>query len=153
MGATGETWNCPHCGEQILRSAASCPACQRRLRFGAVTRSPSPQNTVCPLSIDGVIRHPGSHGAWEYSVLVEVHDPKGEKLARRVVALGAIPPGETRLFTFRIELDVVEQSSLAPHPSSHSVGEPAIPDTSPLPSAQTIHQQSRQERDKPPPTS
>lgn len=133
MGATGETWNCPHCGEQILRSAPSCPACQRRLRFGAVTRSPSPPSTVCPLSIDGVIRHPGSEGAWEYSVLVEVHDPKGEKLARRVVAVGAIPPGETRMFTFRVELDVAEKSIPATLPSSQPAGESAIPETSPLP--------------------
>jgi cytoskeletal protein CcmA (bactofilin family) len=61
--------------------------------------------------------------------------------------------GETRMFSFRIELDVAEQSSPATHPSSHSAGDAAIPDTSLLPSTQTIHQQSRQERDKPPPTS
>ncbi len=135
MGETGETWNCPHCGEQILRSAASCPACQRRLRFEAVTRPRSAQGSVCPLSVDGVIRHPGSEGAWEYSVLVEVHDPRGEKLARRVVAVGAIPPGETRMFSLRVELDVAEKSNTAILPSSPSAGESAIPETSPLPAA------------------
>ena len=139
MGATGETWNCPHCGEQILRSAASCPACQRRLRFEAVTHPRSAQSSVCPLSVDGVIRHPGSEGAWEYSVLVEVYDPKGEKLARRVIAVGAIPPGETRMFTLRVELDVAEKSIPVTLPSSQSAGESAIPETSPLPSTDDRH--------------
>jgi len=139
MGATGEIWNCPHCGQQILRSAASCPACQRRLRFEAVTRPRSAQGSVCPLSVDGVIRHPGSEGAWEFSVLVEVHDPKGEKLARRVIAVGAIPPGETRMFTLRVELEVAEKSIPATLPPSQSVGESAIPETSPLHSTDDRH--------------
>jgi hypothetical protein len=67
-------------------------------------------------------------------VLVEVHDPKGEKLARRVVAVGAIPPGETRMFTLRVELDVAEKSIPAALPPSQSVGESTTPETSPLPS-------------------
>jgi hypothetical protein len=104
MGVVGETWSCPHCGERILRSAGSCPSCQRRLRFDALAPPRPNQATVCPLSIDGVIRHPGTEGAWEYSVLVEVHDPKGEIIARRVIGVGAIPPGETRRFTLRIEV-------------------------------------------------
>ena len=36
---SGEAWNCPHCGERILRSAVTCPACQRHLRFDAVAVS------------------------------------------------------------------------------------------------------------------
>ncbi len=135
MGATGETWKCPHCGERILRSAPSCPACQRRLRFDAVMRPPSPQTTVCPLSVDGVIRHPGSEGAWEYTVLVEVHDPKGEKLARRVVAVGAIPPGETRKFTLRVEMDISRKSPHVEVSSPSSTDESDIRDTSPRPPA------------------
>jgi hypothetical protein len=89
--------------------------------------------------VDGVIRHPGSEGAWEYSVLVEVYDPKGEKLARRVIAVGAIPPGETRMFTLRVELDVAEKSIPTTLPSSQSAGESAIPETSPLPSTDDRH--------------
>ena len=38
---TGEAWNCPHCGERILRSAPTCPACLRHLRFDAVGDRPS----------------------------------------------------------------------------------------------------------------
>ena len=72
-------------------------------------------------------------------MLVEVHDPKGEKLPRRVVAVGAIPPGETRMFTLRVELDVAEKSIPATLPPSQSVGQSAIPETSPLPSTDDRH--------------
>ncbi len=108
-GVTGESWNCPHCNERILRSALTCPACHRYLRFEAVTASPSGGSTVCPLTIDGTIRHPGTEAAWEYSVLIEVHDGGGEILARRVVGVGALRSGETRKFTLRVEVIVPER--------------------------------------------
>jgi predicted amidophosphoribosyltransferase len=59
---TGEAWNCPHCGERILRSAPTCPACLRHLRFDAVAvaRPPRPQG---PLTVDGTIRHPAARRA------------------------------------------------------------------------------------------
>lgn len=72
-------------------------------------------------------------------MLVEVQVPKGEKLARRVIAVGAIPPGETRFFTLRVELDVAEKSFPATLPSSRAVAEAAIPETSPLPSTDKRH--------------
>lgn len=112
MGIQGEGWSCPHCGESILRSAVSCPACQRRLRFDAVT-AVRPGQTVCPLSVDGVIRHPGTEGPWEYSVLVQVYDAHGEMLSKRVVGVGAVRPGETRRFTLRVEMHIPESSAPA----------------------------------------
>lgn len=93
---TGESWNCPHCGEQILRSAVICPACQRRLHVDALAPSPSAQGAPTPLRVEGIIRHPGDEAVWEYSVLVEVRDQQGKVLARRVVGVGAIHPGESR---------------------------------------------------------
>lgn len=135
MGAMGETWNCPHCGERILRSAASCPACQRRLRIDAVRRPRSNRNTVCPLSVDGIIRNPGSGGAWEYSVLVEVHDSRGEKLVRRIVGVGKIPSGETRTFTIRVEMEVPGNSPHADVSSPSSIDESDIRDAGPRPPA------------------
>jgi hypothetical protein len=113
-GVIGETWNCPHCKERILRSAVTCPACQRHLRFDAVTLARSVQSTVCPLSVDGTIRHPGTEAPWEYTVLIEIHDGPGEMLARRVVGVGALGPGETRKFTLRVEVLVPEDSTLTP---------------------------------------
>ena len=110
--ATGEAWNCPHCGERILRSAATCPACQRHLRFDAVTVARPAPATVCPLSVDGTIRLPGTEAAWEYSVLIEIHDERGEMVARRVVGVGALRAGEARKFTLRVEVVVPDKSTL-----------------------------------------
>lgn len=115
-GVTGEVWKCPHCGEVILRSAVTCPACQRHLRLDAVTLARHAEATVCPLSVDGTIRHPGTEAAWEYTVLIEVYDGTGEMLARRVVGVGALRSGETRTFTLRVEVHVPEKSTLTATP-------------------------------------
>lgn len=109
---TGEAWNCPHCGEHILRSAVTCPVCQRHLRLDALTVGRPLRAVVCPLSVDGTIRHPGTDAAWEYSVLVEVHDGQGEMIARRVVGVGALGPEEIRRFTVRVEMYIAEHSAL-----------------------------------------
>ena len=113
MAIVGETWTCPHCGEPILRSAVSCLAGQRCLRFDAATPPRSAQVAVCPLSIEGVIRPPDTEGPWEYSVHVQIHDAQGGMLARRVVGVGAIRPGETRRFTLRVEMQVAEKPTPA----------------------------------------
>ena len=113
MTMAGEDWSCPHCRERILRSAATCPACQRHLRFEAVGAARPARASVCPLSVDGKIRHPGNEAAWEYSVLVEVHDERGEIVTRRVVAVGALRSGESRKFTLRVEVIAPEPSTLA----------------------------------------
>src|SRR5262245_26971170 len=112
MTPTGEAWNCPHCRERILRSAATCPACRRHLRVEAVTGTRAARPSVCPLSIDGSIRHPSNEADWEYSILVEVQDEHGEMMARRVVGVGALRPGEARKFTLRVEVLVPEASAL-----------------------------------------
>ena len=110
--ATGEAWNCPHCGARILRSAATCPACQRHLRFDAVTVARPTPAPLCPLTVDGTIRHPGAEAPWEYSVLIEIHDERGETVARRVVGVGALRAGEARKFTLRVEVLVPEKSAI-----------------------------------------
>jgi len=65
------------------------------------------------MRVDGSIRHPGNEASWEYAVLVEVQDGKGETVARRVVQVGALQPGELRKFTLKVEVLVPEASSLA----------------------------------------
>ena len=116
MGPAGETWNCPHCGERILRSAGSCPACQRRLRFDIASGNRSAVATSCPLTVEGTIRHPSTEAPWEFSVVVQVGNSQGEVLARRVVGVGAIRPGDTRTFTVQVEMHAPENTPPAAEP-------------------------------------
>jgi hypothetical protein len=62
--------------------------------------------------VDGTIRHPGTETAWEYSVLIEIHDERGETVARRVVGVGALRAGEARKFTLRVEVVIPEKSAV-----------------------------------------
>jgi hypothetical protein len=114
----GEAWNCPHCGERILRSAVTCPACRRHLRLDAVTTARPVRPTLCPLGVDGTIRHPGDAAPWEYSVVIEVRDDRGELIARRIVSVGALQPGQTRRVTLRIEMQAPEPSAAPAAPAS-----------------------------------
>ncbi len=111
MGAVGESRRCPHCGEQVLASAWICPRCQRRLRAGALVPAPAVP-ALCPLSVEGIIRHPGDGGEWEYTVLVEIQDAHGGTLARRVVGVGAVHPGEIRKIALRVEVRTSEMAGL-----------------------------------------
>lgn len=108
----GEAWKCPHCGERILRSALTCPACRRHLRFDAVTTGrPATRPTLCPLSVEGTIRHSDGASLSEYSVIIEVREDRGELIARRVVNVGALEPGQARRITLRIEMQSPEPSA------------------------------------------
>jgi hypothetical protein len=62
--------------------------------------------------VEGTVRHPPSEGAWEYSVLIEIHDERGGEVARRVVGVGALRSGESRRFTLRVEVLVPDKSAL-----------------------------------------
>jgi hypothetical protein len=46
-------------------------------------------------------------------VLIEIHDERGESVARRVVGVGALRPGELRRFTLRVEVLVPESAMSA----------------------------------------
>ena len=117
----GEAWKCPHCGERILRSALTCPACRRHLRFDAVTPPrPSLRPTLCPLNVEGVIRHSGAAALSEYSVIVEVREEdRGEVIARRIVNVGVLQAGQARRVTLRVEIQAPE-SSISPAASAHA---------------------------------
>lgn len=107
----GEAWNCPHCGERILRSALTCPACRRHLRFDAVTTArPVVRPMVCPLNVEGTIRHSRDAALSEYSVIIEVREDRGELIARRTVNVGALQPGQARRITLRVEMQAPEPS-------------------------------------------
>ena len=103
-GAPGATRDCPHCRETILESAAVCPACKHYLRYGAAAAAePALQPAVVPLRIEGTIRHPSDGEPWEYTVVVTVHNDRGEEIARKLVSVGALHPNELRSFTLSVE--------------------------------------------------
>jgi hypothetical protein len=115
----GEAWNCPHCGERILRSAPTCPACRRHLRFDAVTSArPVVRPTLCPLNVEGTIRHSGNAALSEYSVIIEVREDRGELIARRIVNVGALQPGQGRRITLRVEMQAPEPSASPAAPAN-----------------------------------
>jgi hypothetical protein len=89
----------------ILQSASSCPACRKHLKFepgAAATPAPS----FSALNLEGAVRHPNVGQPWEYSVLVSIKNDKGEEVARQVVNVGALEPGEQRSFTFSVDVFV-----------------------------------------------
>ena len=102
-GVAGATRTCPHCRTTILESASVCPACKHHLRFepGAATRA---QPGASPLRVEGTIRHPDGGEAWEYSVLLTIRNDRGEEIARQVVGVGALQPGDGRTFTLAVEI-------------------------------------------------
>jgi hypothetical protein len=54
--------------------------------------------------VEGSIRHPDSGEAWEYSVVISIKNERGDEVARQVVGVGALQPGEKRTFTFAVEV-------------------------------------------------
>ena len=89
----------------------NCPACQRRLRFDTGTAVQAA--VICPLRVEGTIQHPPSETPWEYSVLVQVRDAQGAVVAKHVVGVGAIQPGDTRTFSLQVEMRGPEDSAHA----------------------------------------
>ena len=103
-GQPGATRQCPHCRETILESAAVCPACKHHLRYGAGAAAEDVQRPdVVPLRIEGTIRHPPDGEPWEYTVVVTVHNDRGEEIARKLVNVGALHANELRSFTLSVE--------------------------------------------------
>ena len=103
-GVAGATRQCPHCRETILESAVVCPQCKHHLRYGAVSAADSAAEPAqTPLRIEGSIRHPADGEVWEYTVVVTIHNDRGEEIARKLVGVGALQPNEQRSFTLSVE--------------------------------------------------
>lgn len=100
--APGKTRSCPHCKATILDSATVCPACHHHLRFDA--GAGHAQVSEKALRVDGVLRHPPSGEAWEYSLVLSVRNARGQEVTRQVVGVGALQPGDERTFSLAVEL-------------------------------------------------
>ena len=60
--------------------------------------------TFSPLRVEGAIRHPKVGEAWEYAVTISITNDRGEEVARQIIGVGAIEPGEQRKFTFSVDV-------------------------------------------------
>ena len=103
-GVAGATRQCPHCRETILESAIVCPQCKHHLRYGAApTADAVAEPALTPLRIEGSIRHPADGEVWEYTVVVTIHNDRGEEVARKLVGVGALASGEQCTFSLAVE--------------------------------------------------
>jgi hypothetical protein len=104
-GTAGATRACPHCRETILESAEVCPACHHRLRYGGPAGELAAPAALTPLRVEGSFRNPASNDAWEYSMVLTIRNERGEEIARRLVGVGAMQPGEQRTFTLSVDMN------------------------------------------------
>lgn len=95
-GAPGATRVCPHCKATVLETAAICPGCRHHLRFSAEATQAAADEGYCALSVDGSIAHKDGSEPCEYFVVLDIRDERGEQLARQVVGVGVLQPGELR---------------------------------------------------------
>jgi hypothetical protein len=102
--AVGKTRSCPHCRATILESASVCPACRHHLRFeNRRGEQPQAASTVA-LRVSGQFaRDPGA-GPGEYHVVVAIRDAGGVELARKVIGVGGLAPGEERKVDLSVEI-------------------------------------------------
>jgi hypothetical protein len=99
----GATRVCPHCKATVLQSANICPGCQHHLRFNTVNAEPAAK-PVSAMRIEGTIHHPARGEQCEYCVVIAINNEQGEKIARHVVGVGVLQPGERHSYSFSVEL-------------------------------------------------
>ncbi len=102
-GNLGATRVCPHCRATVLQSASICPGCQHHLRFNAGSVEPESKG-ISAMRIEGSIHHPVRDESCEYCVVISITNERGEKVARHVVGVGALQPGERHKYTFSVDL-------------------------------------------------
>jgi len=103
QGSLGATRICPHCKATVLQSANVCPGCQHHLRFSAVNAEPQSAG-VSAMRLEGTIHHAGKGEQCEYCVVISITNEQGEKIARQVVGVGALQPGERHKYSFSVDV-------------------------------------------------
>ncbi|HEY3288355.1 MAG TPA: hypothetical protein VGJ96_14640 [Gemmatimonadaceae bacterium] len=102
----GAARTCPHCRQTILASAAVCPACRKHLRFEAKVAPERVAPMLVPFRVEGKITPPPESEPWEYSMVAEIRDERGEEIARHVIGVGVLRPTDVRTFAVVIEVTV-----------------------------------------------
>jgi hypothetical protein len=104
--AVGKTRSCPHCRATILESAAVCPACRHHLRFEhrrGDEQAPQAASQVA-FKVSGEFGRQAASGPGEYHVVVVIRDASGAELARKVIGVGGLAPGEERKIDLSVEI-------------------------------------------------
>jgi hypothetical protein len=73
------------------------------LRFSAGNAEPESKG-VSAMRIEGSIHHAVRDESCEYCVVISITNERGEKVARHVVGVGALQPGERHKYTFSVDL-------------------------------------------------
>jgi hypothetical protein len=102
--ALGKTRSCPHCRATILESAAVCPACRHHLRFESRRGALPEQASQVALKVSGQFARAEADGPGEYHVVVVIRDAGGAELARKVIGVGGLAPGEERRVDLSVEM-------------------------------------------------
>ena len=102
--AIGKTRSCPHCRATILESAAVCPACRHHLRFESRRGDQPEQASQVALKVSGQFARVSTDGPGEYSVVVVIRDAGGAELARKVIGVGGLAPGDERRIDLTVEI-------------------------------------------------
>lgn len=102
--AVGKTRSCPHCRATILESAAVCPACRHHLRFERRSNREVQQPGQVALKVSGQFSRRAAEGPGEYSVVVVIRDAQGTEIARKVIGVGGLAPGEERSVDLTVEV-------------------------------------------------
>ena len=102
--AIGRTRSCPHCRATILESAAVCPACQHHLRFERRSNRKMELPGQVALKVSGRFGRQAAESPGEYSVVVVIRDAKGNEIARKVIGVGSLAPGDERAVDLTVEI-------------------------------------------------
>jgi hypothetical protein len=120
-GTPGATRVCPHCKATVLETAAICPGCRHHLRFGADATQGAAEEGYCALSVDGTISHKVTTEPCEYFVVLDIRDERGEQIARQVIGVGVLQPGEVRRLNVSVGMKPVRaQAAMKSQPISSS---------------------------------
>jgi hypothetical protein len=74
------------------------------LRFEAKAAPVRAAATLVPFRVEGTITHPSESEPWEYSMVAEIRDERGEEIARQVIGVGVLRESEVRTFAVVIEV-------------------------------------------------
>jgi hypothetical protein len=100
----GRTRSCPHCRATILESATVCPACRHHLRFERRAGEQVEPAGEIALKVSGQFSRKATEGRGEYSVVIVIRDAGGTELARKVIGVGGLTPGDERIVELTVEI-------------------------------------------------